>query len=477
MTKRALDAMPDSGDGESEDPLVCSGFEKALRAAEAASGEAQIVRAMHDLRKLLVQSCKAMTWKQSDRSIEAWGRAHAAYADLVQAWVSQANCGALVQVVGLRSVIRLVGLRCLDFGNDSWRWFQRVVTGLCKGDVTGEVLVALDQNTGKYDDVRLWALRACRRWVKSLPERMAPGVRVLLRLTVPEAETGCIVPEGSEDYSVSKQRLILSEAWIQVLSRNGCLGLLRSEGVLDAVLAHLPEAVMPAMRQPLRLCDFFVAAFETDGMPALHGIFTLVVNYGFDYPQFYDKLVDLATPDALYANHCIKFLEIAKVALANAPKHIRRTFAERLAAAAVTAPPRAVAAALDVLANLAARCPHTRFALTQPDQMAHAHLKVLGTHYAPIVKSAVRDVLEECKPPSDLELFTYESLHAAEPELPTTAPEVDFDHDDTYKFTGYKPLFSQQDDSDPLQSDKDDPYAALTAAFTRAARRAAPSLA
>merc|ERR1712200_354840 len=61
-------------------------------------------------------------------------------------------------------------------------------------------------------------------------------------------------------------------------------------------LIMLNEKVLPLLPKPVLMTDFLLGSFSTGGaisMLALSGVFTLMVNYNLDYPDFYKKLYEL----------------------------------------------------------------------------------------------------------------------------------------------------------------------------------------
>lgn len=405
--------------GEDVEKRVYIEFEKTL--SEECADEPEVVRCTHSLRKLLASGMKLRRESRSvsRKRLEAWRRGRLAYATKIGSLMKR--CGALGQVVAWRSTVKL----CVEDPALSCRCLDRIVAGFCESDVTPEALVAMDEGTKEYGDLRTWSLKACKRWAKMAAtdsSSLASCCSLLMKLVPPtsnEEEKLLVVDSSEDDCSLTKQRRILGEAWIEVLSKANSIERLKADkNIMDRVLVHIPDKVMPIMSKPIRLCDFFIAAFETEGVLALHGLFSLVVDHRLDYPDFFAKLIGLVSRDILYHKHRTKFLEIANLALRNAPSKVRKTFAIRLARAACRAPPRGIAAAFVVLADLKQRCTETNDALITPGQPGNTCLRALQTkHYAPVVRNAASNLLLHSTPPEMLEPFTYAALLAAEPKM------------------------------------------------------------
>lgn len=409
-------------------------FVKAYSLAEAAQDEDGVVSAMHAMRKALIQATPE----------EAWIKAYRAYVSKVCAWVR--SNGSKAQIVALRSFVRLCGVEGLDHG----RAAVRLLTALFD-NVSSDALAVLEAEARKYDDLRLWVLRSAKRSSAKLN-----ACEVLMRIAVPSEPVGRLC----EDADLDKQRRLLGEAWIAVLA-----DLEFNDELLQRVLTHLPEHVLPVMSRPLRLADFFVAAFEAPdtALYAFHGIFVLMTQHNLDYPGFYDALLDLVTPDLLYGDYD-RFLGLAKVAMisSHVPGVRRAAFTTKLARAASLAPPRGIVAALRVLVDLALRCPLADAALEADEDLA----RLATTHYSLAVRDVVVKALASPRRPplDDIDGFTYDALLAKEPEPPSfkDIPRDDEPESGTYDVQ-FRPLFVAD-----APSDNDDPLMAYAAAFTAA---------
>lgn len=412
-------------------------FVEAYSLAEAAQDEDGVVAAMHAMRKALIQA----------KPEESWTEAYRAYSSKVCAWVRTG--GSKAQIVALRSFVRLCGVEGLDHG----RAAVRLLTALCD-NVSSDALSVLEAEARKYDDLRLWILRSVKRSSAKLN-----ACEVLMRLAVPNEPVGRLC----EDSDLEKQRRLLGEAWIAALA-----AVEFNDELLKRVLTHLPEHVLPVMSRPLRLADFFVAAFEAPNtaMQAFHGIFVLMTQHNLDYPGFYDALLGLVTPDMFYGDYD-RFLDLARVAVisSHVPGTRRAAFATKLARAASLAPPRGIVAALRVLVDLAQRCPLADAALAADCQLR----RLATTHYSLAVRDVVAGALASPRRPplDDIDDFTYDALLAKEPE-PPSFKDIPRDEPDGSYDVDFRPLFVVAPEGAEVAPDDDDPLKAYAAAFTAA---------
>lgn len=69
--------------------------------------------------------------------------------------------------------------------------------------------------------------------------------------------------------------------------------------VYKRLLQRLTSTVIPHLRNPILLSDFLTRSIDQGGLVgilSLHGLFILVTQHGFEYPQFYQRLYNLLTP-------------------------------------------------------------------------------------------------------------------------------------------------------------------------------------
>lgn len=133
------------------------------------------------------------------------------------------------------------------------------------------------------------------------------------------------------------QKKAFSEAWLVLLS------LPLSGNQHKLVLKHLPDHVMPHLVNPLLLADFLYRGYEKGGVLAvlaLQSLFTLIVQFNLDYPNFFTSLYDLCTTEVFTAKYRASFLPLLHAALksTNIPSYTIAAFVKRLMQLALLVP-------------------------------------------------------------------------------------------------------------------------------------------
>jgi U3 small nucleolar RNA-associated protein 19 len=133
------------------------------------------------------------------------------------------------------------------------------------------------------------------------------------------------------------QKKAFSEAWLALLA----LPLTNLQHKL--ILRHLPDHVMPNLMNPLLLADFLFTGYAKGGVLAvlaLQSLFTLIVQFNLDYPNFFVSLFDLCTVDVFTAKYRVQFLPLLHSALksTNIPSYIIAAFVKRLMQLALLVP-------------------------------------------------------------------------------------------------------------------------------------------
>lgn len=128
-----------------------------------------------------------------------------------------------------------------------------------------------------------------------------------------------------------------SKAWLSLLS----LPFTAAQHKL--LLKHLPEHVVPHMRNPMLLADYLSQSYATGGMVAvlaLESLFHLIVNNNLDYPQFFLSLYNLCTVEVFTAKYRGKFMKLLSMSLksVNLPAYLVAAFIKRLASLALHTP-------------------------------------------------------------------------------------------------------------------------------------------
>jgi U3 small nucleolar RNA-associated protein 19 len=131
---------------------------------------------------------------------------------------------------------------------------------------------------------------------------------------------------------------------------------------------HIEEAVFVNFSNPLRLADFLTDYYELGGVVsilALNGLFYLINNHNFEYPNFYPKLFKLLQPQILYTKHRDKFFALLYLFLKSSllPSFMVGAFVKRLARLALFAPAASSIICIRLIYNILRRHPQCRYLL------------------------------------------------------------------------------------------------------------------
>lgn len=152
---------------------------------------------------------------------------------------------------------------------------------------------------------------------------------------------------------LSRHRAILGETWIS------CIGLpylpLKAH---KRALQCIPKAVLPVMRNPLRLADYMTKSYKIGGITAvlaLNSLFILMTQHGLEYPQFFTSLYALIGPKVFYTKHRTRFFQLLTICLSKSemiPAYVVAAFCKRLCHSALSAPPSGALFTLAFVSNL-----------------------------------------------------------------------------------------------------------------------------
>jgi U3 small nucleolar RNA-associated protein 19 len=148
-----------------------------------------------------------------------------------------------------------------------------------------------------------------------------------------------------------------SKAWLAVLR------LPLHATALKSALRFLPESVLEHVPNPLLFADFFMQAYDNDGvvpLMALDGLFLLMTHHGLEYPNFYKQLYRLVTPSLLHVKYRTRFFRLLDKCLSRndrLPAHLVAAFCKRLLRRTMTAPPSSILYCLALCSNLLRKHP------------------------------------------------------------------------------------------------------------------------
>ncbi|KAI9922913.1 hypothetical protein PsorP6_002529 [Peronosclerospora sorghi] len=173
-----------------------------------------------------------------------------------------------------------------------------------------------------------------------------------------KAETDSMTKKTQESRglrSVKQHRYVFSLAWIAVLRHK------LPQDAYNKVLVQMPDEIMPHLVNPLLLADFLTDSYNIGGVTsllALNSLFTLIQDYNFDSPDFYNKLYALLSDPSLYsAKQRDRFFKLLNLFLSSThlPAYMVAAFAKRLSRSALTADPGAILFILPMVYNLILR--------------------------------------------------------------------------------------------------------------------------
>ena len=135
-----------------------------------------------------------------------------------------------------------------------------------------------------------------------------------------------------------------------------------SKAQKKALLKKLQDpSVLSSLRRPEILMDFFTDCLSLSppdlslAVPALQGLFQLIISRNLDYPLFYPRLYSLLDNNILHSKHRSKLLRHLDGFLAptnHIPAATIASFIKRLSRLALFAPPAAIIAIVPFIYNL-----------------------------------------------------------------------------------------------------------------------------
>jgi len=128
--------------------------------------------------------------------------------------------------------------------------------------------------------------------------------------------------------------------------------------------------VLSSLRRPEMLMDFYTDCINSSDLslavPALQGLFQLIISRNLDYPDFYSRLYTLLDQDILHSKYRSRFLRHLDIFLAptnHLPAATIASFIKRLSRLALFAPPAAIVAVIPFIYNLLKSHPICTFML------------------------------------------------------------------------------------------------------------------
>ena len=117
-----------------------------------------------------------------------------------------------------------------------------------------------------------------------------------------------------------------------------------SENLIQYVLMKVHSEILPYLQMPIQMADYLTDCFDYGGMIsvlALSGLFELITKYNINYPNYYNKLYQLLTPEAFQLKYKQRFLTLLVQSLRSSavPSVVVAAFCKRLCRIAITDSP------------------------------------------------------------------------------------------------------------------------------------------
>mgnify|MGYP001558733393 FL=1 len=163
-------------------------------------------------------------------------------------------------------------------------------------------------------------------------------------------------------FSDASHRSTFSHLWLTFVD---CLGHCGPDCPLNVHLfSGLGEHVLPFVSHAVEFSDCLTRHFSMGGLSAvlsLQGMFVLMVDHGLEYPEFYDKLYSLVTPDALVTRHRSTLFRLMDAALTSlrVPGYVVAGFIKRIARVSLVSPMPVLYFTLPFVRQLLQRHPNT----------------------------------------------------------------------------------------------------------------------
>ncbi|CCW60537.1 unnamed protein product [Phytomonas sp. EM1] len=109
------------------------------------------------------------------------------------------------------------------------------------------------------------------------------------------------------------------------------------------LLHRLAPVILPNLNNPLLLADYLSSCFSSGGLisvMALQGLFVLMLDHGLEYPQFYEQLYSLITPDAFASRHRYQMFQLLFLSMTSfrVPSYIAASVVKKVLRISLAAP-------------------------------------------------------------------------------------------------------------------------------------------
>jgi len=270
-------------------------------------------------------------------------------------------------VVALRTAMHMASLERLV---DAEAYGRRLICATVRRVIGKDDLmdVLASEFVTRFADVRYCFYGTLRAKVRALdtdaatPDELAAVLQALLAPGPPAttATTADVdfmtTPPDTKVAKPGVRRRVFDEAWLEFLRLD--LPAALHLKVLGALNTH----VLPALRRPLLLGDYLIAAFdasEETPLLAMGALFTLIRDHRLDYAGYYARLYELTTEAMFMSGKRHRFCELLDASLQSShlEMNVVGAFCKRLCRLALRSPPACALFALPVVYNLVLRHP------------------------------------------------------------------------------------------------------------------------
>lgn len=138
-------------------------------------------------------------------------------------------------------------------------------------------------------------------------------------------------------FSEKAHKHYFTSAWMLCVEHAG-------DAALHVHLLHrLGSVVLPHLTNPLVLADYLTGCFSSGGIIsilALQGLFLLMLDHGLEYPNYYEQLYSLLTPDVFASRHRYELFRLLDLSMTSlrVPSYIAASVIKRVARVSLMAP-------------------------------------------------------------------------------------------------------------------------------------------
>lgn len=223
-------------------------------------------------------------------------------------------------------------------------------------------------------------------------------------------------PQAMEN--ISKFKSLLEKNWLHQLNQN------LSFNQYKTILLILHKRIIPFFHTPTKLMDFLTDSYNlTTKFPndksigvipilSLNGLFQLMQSSNLEYPNFYQKLYQLLTPDLMHVKYRPRFFRLMELFLSSThlSVHLIASFIKKLARLSLTAPPSAIVTVIPFIYNMLKKHPNCMIIIHNPRFISNPF-------QTPEEIAQLKQNIKDYNDPFDMNCLDPELTHAFESSL------------------------------------------------------------